>query len=139
MRKHAPTRLPQRGTHRCEPAHAAQTVRLLLQHAYGFAGSLHGPWLSVRMAPRLVVSPVEAGNACASRICDRIIIVHVCGPLGGRPRQCSCPSSSSGSQRVVFSTGDENVSSKASSMKSHPALVSAARAGSDSVPAFMLL
>ena len=124
---------------RCEPAQAAHSERLLLQHAYGLAGSLQGPWLSVRMAPRLVVSPVDGGNGCASFTWLPIIIVHVCGPLGGRPRQCSCPSSSSGSQRVVLSTGLLNVSSKASSMKSHPALVSAARAVSDSEPAFMLL
>ena len=143
---------------RWAPAHRAQVVFLLLQHAPGLAGLLHGDWLSVSTAP----TP-PPGSGAASFTCCVIIIVQVVLPAGGRPMQCSCPSSSSCSQRVKLSTGLLNVSSKASSMKSQPAehnrkrvrqrareqalqrhnadtsqhappLVSAPRAASDSVP-----
>ena len=118
----------------CAPAHLAQMVPLELQHAVPVA---HGVWLSVKMAP--LPPPAVAGSAALSWIMLPIIMVHVVLPAGGRPTQCSWPSSSLVSQRVVFSVGLVNVSSKASSMKSHVPAVSAPSAFRSNLPAFMWL
>jgi hypothetical protein len=64
-------------------------------------------------------------------------MVQVVLPAGGRPMQCSWPSSSVAIQRVVLRVGAVNVSSKASSMKSQVPLVSVDSCSMLSFPAFI--